>query len=186
MTKKLLLVGLGAGLIVGGFFVGMRYRETPKDNTKNDVVKEESVPTLDSLLMTTNLYSVGESRTILSLKNIEARIALGFVYEVKTIMDQVNHLQYRIYRVGQGDAPPTYSEGRLFLQVIDSSNQPRYVWSMFDMQIDRVEPLGEVYVQGSKLIITCAKKQNIVPAQPCEYQVDFSSDTRNLTVIRSK
>ncbi len=184
MSKKLLLAGVGVVLIVGSFFVGMKYRETPKDNTQNNVVKEDIAQDLNSLLSESNKYMVGESRTISPFKNVEGKIGLAFVYEVKTVMDETNHFQYRIYRVGQGDEPPTYSEGRIFLQVVDSATYPRYIWSMFDTQIDKVEPLGDVYIRGGKLIITCAKKQTIAPGEPCEYQVDYSKETHNLVVSR--
>lgn len=187
MKNKLLLIGLGTVLIFSGFFIGMNYKKTAIDTVKNDVVDvvpDETLPTLDSLLATSKLYSRGENRTISPIKNIEEKISLGLVYEIKTAVDQENDLAYRIYRVGQGDVPPTYSEGRIFLKIIDSSNQPRYVWNLFDTQIDRVEPLGEMYVRKGKLIITCAKTQNISPAEPCEYQITYSSEDQTLNITR--
>ncbi|MBP6859704.1 MAG: hypothetical protein KBC69_03755 [Candidatus Magasanikbacteria bacterium] len=207
MNKKLLAVVSGIVLVLGSFFVGMKYKEaTNKNSSQNNTVQiclepgknteiqncsavnESSANAstdLDSLLTTSKPYSLGETRTILPLKDIEEKITLGNIHEIKTVVDQENHLSYRVYRVGQGDVPPTYSEGRLFLQIVDSSSEPRYVWTKFDTQIDRVEPLGEIRIQKEKLIITCAKTQNIDPAKPCEYTVNYSKENQDLSINRS-
>lgn len=185
MSKKLLLAGLGAALIIGGFFVGMKYRETPKDNTKNDIIKEEPVLNLDSLLDEANRYSAGENRTISSMKNLEGKITLGFVYEVKNVVDQENSLSYRIYRVGEGDVPSAYSAGRVFLQVTELI-PPSYPGRLYDTEIDalELEPLGKTYIRGGKLIIACSVK-DFTSKNFCEYQVNFSKDSKNLEVIRN-
>ncbi len=184
MNKKLLLLGLGVILVVGSFFVGVKYKETPKDNTKNDVVKEEPVFNLNSLLNEVSRYSVGEGRTIFPLKNLKQEISLAFVYEVKDVSDQEKFLGYRIYRVGAGDYPPTYSAERIFLQVAES-HKPGTPLTLYDTGIDELGlgPLGKTYIRGGKLVITCSNKNPNVK-NLCEYEIDFSEDNYNLVVNR--
>ncbi|TSC83900.1 MAG: hypothetical protein G01um101413_703 [Parcubacteria group bacterium Gr01-1014_13] len=186
MTKKLLLVGLAAILIVGSFFVGIKYGEAPKDNTKNDVVKEEDDGlNLDSLFETANIYAVGENRTILPIKNARGKITLAYVYEVKDVVDKENGLSYRIYRVGGGEESPTRSAGRIFLQVAESKLAGTPV-SVYDTEIDafELEILGKTFLREGKLIITCSGQVHAMK-NLCEYQVDFSKDIHNLVVTRN-
>lgn len=208
MNKNLLLIGVGAALLVGGFFVGTEYKKSlTKNISQNNVaqtclevdksteVKECPVLNentgnlfdLDSLFKNqVESFSVNERRAVSPLKNASGKITLAYVYETKDILDRENNLSYRLYRVGLGDAPPTYSAGRIFLQVTELK-MPGNPVSVYDTQIDslELEPIGEVLIKGNKLIVTCSKKQAL-SNNLCEYQVEFSKENYSLVVVRTK
>lgn len=198
MIKKLLLVGFGAMLIVGSFFVGMKYKENFNSNYVNNTVQDTTRFDLDSLLKDgRNLdsvpvedadeynFNVGDNRTISPLKNGPGKITLEYVHEIKDVFDQQHGLSYRIYRVGKGAKPPKYfgTEGRIFLQVTEMKS-PGYPSTMYDTGIDRVDPIGKVYLQGQELIVRCFEG-GTPHYYPCEYKIDFSRDTRNIGIVRN-
>ena len=195
-------------MLAGGFFVGMEYKkilaknisqnnvtQTCLDVGKSTEVKEclvlnentDNLFDLDSLFKNqTEPFSIGDNRSISPLKNASGKITLAYVYEIKDIVDRENNIFYRLYRVGLGDAPPTYSAGRIFLQVTELK-MPGNPVSVYDTQIDslELELIGEVLVRDNKLIVTCSKKQ--APSNNlCEYQLEFSKENYSLVVVRTK
>jgi hypothetical protein len=63
---------------------------------------------------------------------------------------------------------------------------PSYPGRLYDTEIDalELEPLGKIYSRDGKLIITCSVK-DFISKNFCEYEIDFSKETYNLSVIRN-
>lgn len=182
-NKTTLFIGAFV-LVLVSFFVGRNFfqNENPTlpQNGEQNMMQTDKGMNVDSLLSKSNGYDVNERRTLTPIENgNEASILLAHVYEASNLVDQSNGLSYRVYRVGQGDVPPTYSAGRIFLQVTDL-RLPGNPIAVYDTEIDGVEPLGNLSIEGNALNIACAD------VNACEYSLTYTRNAGELSVARSR
>ena len=208
MKNKLVLVVLGMLFLSVASFGVLKYtkflkKENKKCNTlQQNCYKEGEISPnnfdLDSLLrdgyeLSSSFkeveefpFLIGEYKTIKPVSGVNRKINIEFIHEIKDVTDQSNNLRFRVYRVGREVKPPKYwgTIGRIFLQITDLKTEG-YPSNVYDTQLDQIDPLGEVKVQGEKLVIKCFDGPE-PRFSPCEYEIIFSKESKNIEIVRKR
>ncbi len=129
-------------------------------------------------------YSVGDSREFkkVNTEDTDLSVGLGAIHDITSIFDEQNKVNYRLFRVGYDDAPPTYYAGRIIVEVTASTGGPME-WSYFVTEIADLNYLGKTEMQGNSLTVTCDPINN---SPACTYSIQYHKDTSKLSVKKLK
>lgn len=202
-SRKSIVAGIaGVLLLTSGFFIGKLLTEStteialiPKKvvtyvptNIVNNVQQETThMRSLKEIMEAYRPYELNEERKLdpLAHDKTDYAIDIELVHEIRDINDINHHLFYTIYRVGNGDVPPEYSSGRLFLSVTHiPQNHPIEYYGFFDTEITDIEPLGNIDVNSDGSVSLYCSKDSAILKYDCEYKVQLDLENRKLYMKR--
>lgn len=187
--QKVSIAITGIVLALTAFLIGKSLSKTIVQTIpgQNNVTTSTSIPSTETqkknifdLANEYKPYSVGDSREFkkVSIEDIDLNIGLGAIHDIVSIFDEQNKVNYRLFRVGYDDAPPTYYAGRIIVEVMTSTSGPME-WSYFVTEIADLNYLGKTEMQGNSLTVACDPTNN---SPACSYSIQYHKDTSKLSV----
>jgi hypothetical protein len=188
----ILIAVTGTFLLFTGILIGKSFSKVvsvtslEQNSTSTDSVSPLNIQknTIFDLANEYKPYSIGESRELNEIDTQETSLSveLGVMHDVVSIFDEKSKINYRLFRVGYDDAPPTYHAGRIIVEVTDSSGGPTR-WLYFVTEIADMNSISKLQIQGNNLIAACSPSNNTTT---CTYSISYQKDISRLLVKKLK